>query len=139
VRLDLANGCQAKDLKSAAVREDGGGPANEGVQPAGSADDFQSRSDPQVISISENDLGRHFAQLAWVDGLDAALSAYRHEHRRIDHTMRCGQAPQTRFRRFISFYQLKHLKKGSASLRRLPQKDLCHNAENDWCSDERSL
>ena len=52
VRLDLANGGKAENLKSTAVGQDRRLPVNEGVQPACGFNNLHARPDAQVIGIS---------------------------------------------------------------------------------------
>src|ERR1039457_1378131 len=91
VFLHLANFCQTKNLKPAAVGENWLVPIHEFVQTAGGADDIKSGTQIEVISVAENYLRAHLVKLARVERLDAGLRADGHEHGRLDDAARRGQ------------------------------------------------
>ena len=92
VRFDFADGCQAEDLKAAAVGEDGQRPVDKFVEAAGGADDVHPGTDVEMIGVTEDDLSTEFAEFARVDGFDAALCADGHEDGSVDNTVGGGEA-----------------------------------------------
>ena len=60
-------------------------------------DHLNSRSDEQVIRISENDLCVKLFEFARTHCLHRALRSDRHERRRFDRTVRGQESPVTRF------------------------------------------
>src|SRR5688572_12341470 len=101
--FDLANFCEAKDLKAAAVRKDWPRPIDEFVQAASLLDDFQSRANVEMIGVAENNLRAHLDQFARVERFDAALRTHGHEHGRFDHTVFRSQPTKARLRLSVGF------------------------------------
>src|SRR5262245_54728188 len=108
MRFDLPDLRQAEHLEAAAIGEDGPGPVDESMQPAGLGDNVQAGPDIEMISVAEDDLRAHLLQFAWIEGLDAALGSHRHEDGRVDHPARRGQPAQSRARGGIGLEQFKH-------------------------------
>src|SRR6202011_6193188 len=59
-------------------------------------DDVESRPQPQMIGVPEDDLCAELLELAWCHGLDRPVGADRHEDRRLDGAMRERQTPAAR-------------------------------------------
>src|SRR3989442_766535 len=108
VGLDFANRREAEDLEAAAVGQDRSGPIDELMQSASGADDLEAGPDVEVISIAEDDLRAHLAQLARIDRLDAALGPDRHENGSVDDSVRRGQPAQAGFGIRVGFEQFEH-------------------------------
>ena len=122
VFFHFANFCEAENLKAAAVGENRLFPIHEFVQAAGGADDFESGTQIQMVSVAENDLRAHLVQFARVERLDAGLRADGHEHRRFDDAARRGQSAETRFGVRIGFEEFKHRAKDKSKRSRLKVK-----------------
>src|ERR1035437_1012100 len=122
VFLHLANFCEAENLKTAAVSENRQIPIHEFVQSARGADDVESGTQVEMISVAENDLRAHLVEFTRVERLDAGLRADGHEHGRLDDAVRSGQPAKPRFRVRIGFEQFKHRAKGKLNTARLKMK-----------------
>ena len=66
------------------------------MQPAVGADYVQPRPQPEMEGVAEHDLRADVDQLIRRHGLDRAISADRHEHRRLDGTVGQVQATAAR-------------------------------------------
>jgi hypothetical protein len=75
-------------LKATGVGEDRLVPAHEAVQPAVLADHLDSRPQPEVERIAEDDLRAERGELGGRHGLHRAVGAHRHESRRVDAAVR---------------------------------------------------
>ena len=89
---DFAHRTQAPHLKPATVGEDGFVPFFKLVQAAKALHDVQPRAHPQMKGVAQNDLRTHLVQAARHHALDCAVSAHRHEDRRLHHAVVEGQA-----------------------------------------------
>ena len=98
---------QTEDLESARVGQNGARPRHETVQPTQLAHLLHSRPQVKMVSVAEQDLRAHLLQFTWVERLDAALRAHRHEDRRLNDAMGGDQSTQPRAGRGIGFEQLK--------------------------------
>ena len=78
------------------------------MQATSLTDNVHARSNRQMVRVAEEDLGAHLQQLAVVQGLDAGLSADRHEDRSLYDAMRRVQAAQPRPRRGILGKEFEH-------------------------------
>src|SRR5256714_2674346 len=94
--MDLAQRAETEHLEAAGVGEKRMRPAYETVQALMRGDDVESRPQPQMVGVAEDDLRAELLELARCHGLDRAVSADRHEDRRLDGAMRERQAPATR-------------------------------------------
>jgi hypothetical protein len=103
---DLAQMRQTPDLKAARVGQDRSIPAHEIVQTAMQLDDFQIWSQPEVKSISQDDLCAQGLEFVRAHGLDHAVRADRHEHRCLDNAMFGFQHAATRFPGLMSDLKL---------------------------------
>lgn len=112
VFFNLPNFRQTKNLKTAAVGENGQIPIHEFVQATGGADDGESGTQVEMVSIAENNLRAHLMKFARVERLDAGLRADGHEHRRLNDAMHSDQFSQARLGLRIGFKEFKHRAKG---------------------------
>ena len=85
--VNLEVGGQAVNLVPAAVGQDGPLPAFEAVQAAEAAQHVQPRPQPEVEGVAEDDLRAHRLERGGQHALHRAVSAHRHEHRRLDETV----------------------------------------------------
>lgn len=97
VKLDtivtqLAKRVQTEDLKSAAVRQDRTLPGHESVQAAELIDGNVTGPQIEMIGVAENDRRAGLFEHLLREGLDRSLGAYGHEHRRVNHAVRRGDA-----------------------------------------------
>ena len=92
---------QGKDLESARVGEDGAIPAHETVYAAGAPENFRTRSEQQMISVCEQNLGAGFFECASQLRLHRSLRADRHEERRLHFVVQSakGRGPGPRIAR----------------------------------------
>ena len=79
---------QGKNLEAPRVGEDRLVPAHEAVQAAVLADHLESRPQPEVEGIAEDDLRAERGELVGRHGLHRAVGADRHEGRRVDTAVR---------------------------------------------------
>jgi hypothetical protein len=88
---------QAPDLKATRVGQKRPIPTDEPVQPAHRAKNLYSRPQPEVIRITQNDLGIQIFRLQFFepDTFDAAQRSYRHKYRGFDHGMPRSKSPCT--------------------------------------------
>ena len=84
----LAQFVEREDLKAAGVGEQGVRPTDEFVQAAHAADGLVSRTQVEVIGVTEDDLGAERFQRVLRDGLDRSLCADGHEDRSFHGLMR---------------------------------------------------
>ena len=85
---DLAQRTEAEDLEAARVGEDRAVPAHEAMQAAVLLDHLEPGTQPEMERIAEHDLRADGSQLMRRHRLDRAVSAHRHECRRVDASMR---------------------------------------------------
>src|ERR1700693_3246940 len=71
-------------------------PAHETVQSLMRGDYVESRPQPEVVGVAENDLRAKLLELARRHGLDRAVGADRHEDRRLNRAVRERQTPAAR-------------------------------------------
>src|SRR6476619_1572385 len=92
---------QGKDLKSARVREYAAIPAHETVYATGAPKNFRTRSEQQMISVCEENLGAGFFECTSQLGLHSGLRADRHEERRLHFVVQSakGRGPGPRIAR----------------------------------------
>ena len=84
VLIYLAALREAEHLVAAAVGEDRLVPADELVEAAAARDQLVAGPQHQVIGVAENDAGADLLKMLSSQGLNRALGADRHEHRRLD-------------------------------------------------------
>ena len=104
---DLADTGEGKDLKPAAVGEDGLGPAHEAVQAARLADQILAGAQVQVVGVGQHDLRADFQHLARGHGLDGGGGAHGHVDGGVDVAVRRVQQAQARARLLAGFEHLK--------------------------------
>lgn len=78
---------KAEDLVPATICEDRPLPGCKPVQPACLFKNLASRSEIQMVSISQDNLGAEFNKFSWLDGLHSTLRSDGHENRRLDLAM----------------------------------------------------
>jgi hypothetical protein len=78
---------EAEDLEAPGIGEDGPVPGHEPVEATQPCDTLGSRTQVEVIRVSEDDLGTRGAKIARRQRLDGGLRADRHERRRVDDAM----------------------------------------------------
>ena len=93
---EAAEFVQAKDLKSAAIRENRMFPGDESMQSSHPVYRLIPRPKIKVISIAEYNLGPRCFEHLLSQGLDGALSAYKHEGRRIKSAVSSEHASRAR-------------------------------------------
>jgi hypothetical protein len=81
---DLTQRFQTENLESTRIGQDRARPIHEPVQPAVRANDLCPRTQHQVEGIAEDDFASDCGQLVRCHGLHRAVSADRHESRRLD-------------------------------------------------------
>lgn len=91
---DLAQTAQAEDLIAAGVRQDGPWPPHKLMQPSQALDQLRPGPQIQVIGICQQDAKVELLdQIPGRQAFHAALRAHRHEHRRLDHSVRRMKQP----------------------------------------------
>src|SRR5260370_12392515 len=96
---DLSQGAQTPDLEPARISQHGALPSDEFVQPAACLDRFDSRSQPKVIGVPQNDPRVEFRRLQFfkTNSLHRPRSSDGHEHRRFDYPTTGREQTGTRF------------------------------------------
>ncbi len=89
---DFAQFRQRPDLEAAGVGEHRLLPGGESMESAELADQLMAGPEPEVVGVSEDDLGAEFLDFRRMQGFDRALGADRHEDRRFDRAMGQNQA-----------------------------------------------
>ena len=79
---------QRPHLESTRVREHGFTPGGELVEAAEIADQLMAGAQPEVVSISQDDLRAQLVQFGGVQCFHRSLGADRHENRRLDLAVR---------------------------------------------------
>ena len=83
---------QRPDLEAAGVGEHRLLPGGEAVKSAELADQFMAGPQPEVVGVSEDDLGSELLDFRRMQGFDRPLGADRHENRRFHRAMGQNQA-----------------------------------------------
>ena len=78
-------------------------PVHELVKAAGLLYDLMTGSEIEMIGVSQNNLRTQFLHILRLHGLYRGLSAYRHEYRSLDVTVRRVDGAETRPGPLISF------------------------------------
>jgi hypothetical protein len=52
----------------------------------------------QVVGIVQQETKPELLEVGWINSLHRSQRPDRHERRRVDHTMGCGESPQSRIR-----------------------------------------
>ena len=94
---DLAQFGERPDLKAAGVGEHGAIPSRESVKAAEFFDDLSARSEPEVVGVSENNLGIEGEKVVGMKCLHRTLGAYGHENGRLNHPVWSGELSATGF------------------------------------------
>ena len=80
---DPAQMTQAEGLETAAIREDGTGPAHKGLEAAQIADNLYTWPEHEVVCIGEQDGGLQCPEVIGGNGFDRPLGGHRHERGRL--------------------------------------------------------
>ena len=102
--------CERKDLKPAAVRQNGPVPIHEGMKPARFFYDIVAGAHVEVIGICEDDLRARLLQIARKYALDGRLRSHGHINGRFGIAVRGMQNPRPRPRIGIGFNKFKRKK-----------------------------
>jgi hypothetical protein len=108
---ELSDGGEGKDLESAAVRKDGTVPVLELVKSSSLPEDFKTRPQIQMVSISKDNLCADiFLEVTVIHTLDRTYRAYRHENGGMNLSMVGGDDTCTGMRGSIVGYpgKIKH-------------------------------
>jgi hypothetical protein len=93
--IRLAPLCQAKDLESARVSQDGPIPTHEAVQPTETRHYPGSRPEMKVIRVPQEQLDAKLSQVTWIERFDRPLRANGREARRRNGAVRGCQPTNT--------------------------------------------
>ena len=100
---EFADTREREHLKSSRVGEDGTVPTTEGMQTAGLAQDVETRTKIEVISVAEDYLCLHLlSQFGEVHTLDTAACSHGHEDRSENLPMVGGYHSRTGVGRIVS-------------------------------------
>src|SRR6185295_12148138 len=91
----LSQVAEAEDLIAAAIGQDRTFPGSERVQAAQLVNGEMPGPQIEVIGIPQNDAGSCLFKAALRESFDASLCADRHEYRRIERTVRSGNAARS--------------------------------------------
>jgi hypothetical protein len=94
--VDAGPRCQAEDLETATVGQNGALPGHEPVQTTQLRHRLGAGAQGQVVGIAEQDLHAQCGELVGPQPLDCGLRTDGHEHGCIDHTVRCGEPTHSR-------------------------------------------
>ncbi len=104
---NLAHFGQAKELKPAAIGQDGPVPTTKAMQPSEFADHFLARPQRKVVSVAQNHLGARGPELVECHPLDGSLGSDGHESRGLNGSMRGVKCSAPRGARRIRRVQFK--------------------------------
>ena len=84
---------EGENLESAAVCKDIAVPVAEVVKSIEGLQDFNTRSQIEMISVSQNQVVPYLGHIVVMDALDRAVCSHRHESRSLHNSVRKGYLP----------------------------------------------